>query len=219
MLKLGIKRKTHRRDDAQSAQADVEFAAVRHRALERSGYRCVDCGYKSLPSTQKNTGSSLQVHHVNDNHADNREENLQAKSELCHAYHHVGCDAASTGGHGGWASRMRVAYAPDLSAADLNLLQLAIGVAMVAGGPQKAAAEAIYAQLMQLTKPVTDGWGTSHAKDFAAAMSRLTDGQYERRQVDDLRLIFHPDLLKVQAGNWNKDYAILKPQAWASLAK
>jgi len=218
VLRLSIKRKTHRRDDAQAAQADAEFAAVRHKALERSGYRCVDCGYKSLPAVGK-SGSSLQVHHVNDDHSDNSEQNQAAKSSLCHAYHHVGCDAPSAGGHGGWSSRMRVAYAPELSAPDMNLLQLAVGVAMAAGGAQGKAAQAIYSHLMLLTRPVTDGWGTSEAKNFAAAMSRLSQSQYDRRQVDHLRLVFHPDLLKLQADNWQKDYAMMKPQAWASLAK
>jgi len=218
MLQLGIKRKTHRRDDVRAAQADAEFAAVRHKALERSGFRCVDCGYKSQPTGK--LGSSLQVHHVNDDHADNRDQNLAAKSVLCHAYHHIGCDAESPGGHGGWSSRMRVAYAPDLSAADMNLLQLAVGVAMASGdAEQKKVAQAIYTHLMFLTRPVVDGWATSEAKSFAAAMSRLSEPQYEHRQVNDLRLVFHPDLLKNQAGNWLKDYTIMKPQAWASLAK
>jgi len=224
MLRLGIKRKTHRRDDAQAAQADAEFAAVRHKALERSGYRCVDCGYKSQPAGNRGdvggSGSSLQVHHVNDDHSDNQEQNLAGKSVLCHAYHHVGCDAESSGGHGGWSSQMRVAYAPDLPPSDMNLLQLAVGVAMASGGDaQKKAAQAIYTHLMLLTRPVVDGWGTSEAKNFAAAMSRLSESQYERRRVNDLRLVFHPDLLKNQAGNWLKDYAIMKPEAWASLAK
>lgn len=227
-LRIGIKRKTHRRDDVRAAQADAEFTAVRQRALERSGYLCVDCGYKSLPTSNKGAGagagtgkvgSSLQVHHVNDDHADNREENLAAKSALCHAYHHVGCDAAGPDGCGGWSSRMRVAYAPELSAADLNLLQLAVGVAMDAGGAQKAAAQAIYTHLMHLTQPVSEAWGTSEAKNFAAALERLTATQYEHRRVGDLRLVFHPDLLKSQAENWHKDYSMLTPPAWPSLTK
>lgn len=212
-LKLGIKRQPHRRQDAQAGVADAEFAAVRDGALRRNGWRCVDCGWKSEPKPGGRTRSSLQVHHLDDDHANNDEANLAPKCQLDHAYHHIGCDAASIGGHQGLASRMRIAAAPWISAEDLNLLQMAIGAAW-GDGSQGAAAQAIYGALMQLTRPVQDVWGTHHAKDFAAALERLTPAQYEQRKVDDLRVLFHPQLLQEAGESWQQDYPLLPATSW-----
>ena len=218
MLRLAIKRKTHRRDDASAAQADAEFAAARQSVLKRHGWRCVDCGWKSERRPDAKQPSSLQVHHLNDDHADNSEDNLAPKCALDHAYHHIGCEAASVGGHPGMASQMRVAHAPGIEPSDLNLLQMAIGAAWkdAALGP---AARAIYERLMRLTRPVLQAWGTHHAKDFAAAFAAMTPTQYEARRVDDLRIVFHPNLLQQVAQAWKQDYPLLPPPAWAELAR
>lgn len=218
MLRLAIKRKTHRRDDAKAAQADAEFAAVRQSVLKRHGWRCVDCGWKSERRPGAKEPCSLQVHHLNDDHTDNREDNLAPKCALDHAYHHIGCEAASAGGHPGMAAQMRVAHAPDIGASDLNLLQMAIGAAWkdAALGP---AARAIYERLMRLTRPVLQAWGTHHAKDFAAAFAAMTPAQYEARRVDDLRIVFHPDVLQRLAQTWKQDYPLMPPAAWAELAR
>lgn len=222
VVRISIKRNTHRRDDAGARDADAEFAAVRDTVLQRHGWRCVDCGWKSEPRARTNsaarTHTTLQVHHVNDDHADNTEGNLVPKCPLDHAYHHIGCDAPSTGDHEGMASRMRVAAVPWLEPKDLNLLQMAIGAAWndsVQGG----AAQAIYSLLMQLSRPVQDAWGTHHAKDFAAAMERLSASQYEKRRVDDLRLLFHPELLQKLGAAWAQDYPLLTPVSWPELVK
>lgn len=215
-LLLGIKRGTHRRDDAKASDADREFAASREAVLKRAGWKCVCCGWKSEPAQANGMRTSLQVHHANDDHADNAEENLKPLCQLDHAYHHVGCDAPSPGGHQGLASQMRIAAVPWLEPQDLNLLQMAIGAAW-ADPATREVAKAVYAALMPLSRPVQDGWGTHHAKDFAAAMARLTPAQYQARKVDGLRVLFHPDLLQQLGKRWVQDYPLMSPQAWGDL--
>lgn len=226
MARIGIKRGLHRRDDASAKEADVEFATVREAVLRQHGWRCVDCGWKSesrsdargLLRGETAPRTSLQVHHVDDNHANNSEDNLVPKCALDHAYHHIGCDAPTPGGHEGLASRMRIAHAPWLAASDLNLLQMAIGAAW--NDPaQKDAARAIYGFLMVLGRVVQEAWGTHHAKDFAAAMQALTQAQYESRRVDDLRVLFHPDVLQDVATAWERDYPLLPPASWSEVVK
>lgn len=210
MLRLSIKRRLHRRHDSGAAAADAEFAAVREEVLRKHGWACVDCGWKSQAS------GALQVHHLNDDHSDNSLENLVPKCAADHAYHHIGCDAPSPGGHQGLASQMRIAYAPWIRARDMNLLQMALAAAW--NDPRLgSAAKAIYALLMTATRVVHDGVGTHHAKDFAAALEQMSQEQYEQRRVDDFRIVFHPDLLQTWAKRWKEDYPLLPPSGWSTV--
>jgi hypothetical protein len=215
-LLIGIKRKVHRRDDRGALGADAEFTALRKAALEQSGYRCVRCGLES-PAIASRT-SALQVHHADDDHANNAPNNLHPYCTLDHAVHHIGCDAPSAGGHEGWASRMRIGYIPALSAEDLNLLQRAVGAAL-AEPTFEPIAQQVLSLLGVLSLPVRDVYGSNQAKDFAAAMSVMTDVQYEDRKVDGLRVLFHPDILKEAGARMVTDQPLMAPKNWQTLVK
>lgn len=215
-LQIGIKRKVHRRDDRGASGADAEFAALRKQSLEMAGYKCVRCGLESPAIASR--ASALQVHHADDDHANNDPLNLHPYCTLDHAVHHIGCDAPSAGGHEGWASRMRIGYIPALSAEDLNLLQRAVGAALAEPALQPVAQQ-ILSLLGVFTLPVRDVYGSSHAKDFAAAMSVMTDVQYEDRKVDGLRVLFHPDILKEAGARMVTDQPLMAPKTWQTLTK
>jgi len=212
-LKIGIKRRVHRKDDAGAKNADREFDAVRKTVLRDGRWSCAVCGWKS---ERQDGTTSLQVHHLNDDHTDNSVKNLVPLCPLDHNYHHIGCDAPSLGGNQGIASQMRIAAIPWLSTRDANLLQMAVGAAWL-DAQTKGQAEVVYEMLAVMCKVVQDGWGTFHAKDFAAAMSKLTDQQYENRRVDSLRLVFHPAYLQEMGRLWQKDYPMFAPSAWSAL--
>lgn len=215
-LEIGIKRGVHRRDDdrARASGADAEFQALRKQALEQASYRCVRCGLESAPVGAR--ASALQVHHADDDHANNDPVNLHAYCTLDHAVHHIGCDAPSVGGHEGMASRMRIAYVPALSAEDLNLLQRAAGAAL-ADPSLKDAAQQILSLLGVLSLPVRDVYGSNKAKDFAAAMAVMSDVQYEDRVVGGLRVLFHPDILKEAGARMVTDQPLMAPKNWQTL--
>lgn len=216
MLALGIKRALFRDNDSSAGVADAEFAALRGKALRMAEYRCVFCGYESPPRGPKGT-TNLQVHHADDDHHNNDPSNLKSTCSLDHAAHHIGCDAPSAGGDMGWASQMRVAYLPELSVQDLNLLQRALGAAMKDQQLKDVALEC-YGLLCTLVKPVADAYGTNKSKDFAAAMGAMSQGEYADRIVDGLRIIFHPDLLKQAGAEMLADNEMLKPKTWKVVA-
>jgi len=216
-LNIGIKRGTHRRDDANAALADAAFEPVRKAALGRSKYKCVRCGLESGVNLVTKKKSALQVHHVDNNHHNNDDpNNLQAYCDLDHAVHHIGCDAPTAGGNAGWASQMRVAYIPGLSAEDLNLLQRAIGAALTEPTLKDAANE-ILTMLGVLTLPVRDVFGSSKSKDFAVAMAQLSEVEYEDRCVDGLRVLFHPNILKQAGAQMVIDQPLLTSRTWSTL--
>lgn len=214
-LQLGIKRRVHRHSDAHAAMADAEFASLRSAALQRSGYRCVRCGLESAATAQKPT--ALQVHHEDDDHTNNAPENLSSYCTLDHAIHHIGCDAPSPGGHEGWASRMRVVYAPELATEDFNLLQRAAGAALAEPSLAEVAKE-IVGLLGVLASPVRELYGSHHAKDFAAAMAAMDDDQYAKRAVSDLRVVFHPDILRDAGARMVSDQPLMAPRNWSAVS-
>lgn len=81
-LVLSVKAANWRMHDEGSAEADTAFRAVREKALQNDKQTCRFCGFKAL--------KWQEVHHLNDNHADNRLENLVTACGFCHMVQHIG---------------------------------------------------------------------------------------------------------------------------------
>lgn len=224
-LAIGIKRKVFRDNDAYSAGADLAFAPKREGALRAAGFRCQACHYESSamasPSAAKAKPTFLQVHHLDDDHGNNDTSNLAALDWMCHAYHHIGCDAPSIGMDGashGMASNMRIAYVPELKPGDLNNLLRALGAQLLGDEAQRAKAVRLLELLVLLTQSVRDAFGTCHAKDFAAAMAQLSQQEYEQQSgVDGLRVIFSPKLLQLAGKQMMQDHP-MPLSAWPEFA-
>ncbi len=77
---IGVKRREWR--GRGELHSDGEFQRARQAALERDRYTCRSCGWSAK--------KWLEVHHTNDDHNDNREENLATTCAWCHGIHHVG---------------------------------------------------------------------------------------------------------------------------------
>lgn len=218
-LCLGIKRGEFRANDANAKQADLVFEAVRNNALRLHGYRCVRCSYESAADVKGTRKSKLQVHHLDDDHHNNEPENLTPHCSLDHAYHHIGCDAKTPGGSMGWASQMRIAYAPEVTAEDLNLLQRACGAAVTSDDEREIALE-IVGLLGVLAGPVKDVFGSFQAKDFAAVFSKMSAAEYAQRHdyVDGLRVLFHPDILRAVGQEFLEDARLFPVKSWEGVA-
>ncbi len=66
----------------RGSSLDAKWRKLRNRILERDDYTCRACGIKSF--------KYMEVHHINGDHQDNREENLATLCPICHAVHHIG---------------------------------------------------------------------------------------------------------------------------------
>ncbi|WP_323025695.1 type IVB secretion system protein IcmJDotN [Castellaniella sp.] len=103
---IGVKRGVWRRDDEHAALADEAFAPKRKSVFERDGYACRYCGFKA--------SKYQEVHHMDDNHANNDVENLLTVCTLCHQVHHLGMFAMRNAGF--------LAVLPEFTQAEVNHL-------------------------------------------------------------------------------------------------
>lgn len=220
LLRIGIKRGQFRDNDPNAKQADSVFDAGREVALRKASYRCVRCGYESQDDSKRKKRSVLHVHHLDNDHHNNEPENHAPHCSLDHAYHHIGCDAPSAGGAPGWASQMRIAYAPELTGEDMNHLQRALGAALSSPDEEKTATE-ILDLLGVLAFPVRDNLSSFKAQDFAACLASLSTTQYEQcdTSLDGLRVLFHPNILKQVGQEMLADTPLFPVKSWEGVAR
>lgn len=170
-------------------------------ALERDGFRCRFCGFRSSHNT---------IHHGNDLHSDNHPDNLWACDSVCHGWNHLGEIDDQLG---------VIAYLPGISAADINHLQRAVMVALQAGDESdRTAAMDILNWAASHCDYVKPAWGTSSPKKFAEALSKQRDHNRELREFAfaGLALIYHPGVFAQQATLWvSEAYAAYPISAWS----
>lgn len=214
-LLLAIKRKLTRQDDERADIANAQLKAKRPGVLNRQRNTCQACGYVG-----KNP-AHLDVHHVDDDHQNNKDDNLALACHMCHPYQHVGEVAKRTDAFGeGLADRTFIATVPELSASDMNLLLRAVGVAL--NDPEeKAVAKQIlevFSRRMGVTKQI---FGTYEPKSFAAGMAQLDVDQYRVRGdvLFDQRLLFRPALLEKFGAEFTADHPTLPLKAWRSVSE
>lgn len=202
-LVLSVKRGVWRRDDRQSETADRAFQAARPKVIARDRSRCI-CGFQS---------EIQDVHHIDDDHTNNQLENLVTACPLCHGVRHIGQVGVSGEG--------RILYLPELSQEDINHLQRTCFIVLEIGdASQKAKATEILRRLTARGKVVeASPWGTSQPLDFAAALNRIGEEEYEKRALtlDGLRLVYHPKRFVRYMPSWVKGLAAMPMKTWLSM--
>lgn len=124
-LTIGVKRKRSRRNDKNVAKANDEFSRMRESTLKRDNYTCQGCGISTIPNNKKNKitkkdqtneknrpSGFFEIHHINDDHHDNRAENLITLCPFCHS--------VFTCGRRGEQFSGSLVWLPELSQAQLN---------------------------------------------------------------------------------------------------
>lgn len=203
-LVLSIKRGVWRRDDTQSESADRDFAAVRPKVVARDGSRCTACGLQA---------EMQDVHHLDDDHANNSPDNLATADPLCHGVHHIG--------QVGLAGEGRLIYLPELSQVDVNHLQRTCFIALEIGEQgEKEMAAAILKRLLARAKVVENSpWQTSAPADFAGALKKVGEEEYAKRgqSMEGLRLVYHPRRFLRYMPSWLKSLGSMPTKSWRGI--
>lgn len=200
-LLIGSKRGKWRANQGVES-GDREFAMARPKVLARDGGTCVYCGIAM---------DKMHVHHENDNHDDNRMENLVTVDDLCHAVNHIGLLGKAG----------VIVYMPGVSQVDISHLCRTIVVAISCGGEiGKKAQKLAELLLSRFSEPVAKMFGSCNPADFGNALLALSDSDYTSREVPlrDVRVMFKPEPLGEYATRARDAiYKNLPPDIWGRI--
>jgi intracellular multiplication protein IcmJ len=172
-LVLSSKRSVWRMHD-HADEADKAFRLVRKIVLEASDYACQFCGHRSE--------KYQEVHHIDDNHKNNKPSNLATSCPLCHQVFHVGLAGMKEGGD--------LVYVPELSQAEINQVALVIWLTKEAEGqkfsdPSQATLQArLHARATTLEGMIGNRRGTV----LLRLKSALKDTAFPQEFLDKLKL-------------------------------
>lgn len=234
-LFLSVKTLNWRMNDRNSLEADSEFVRNRKKALERDNHTCRFCGFRNM--------KWQEVHHFNDDHHDNRLDNLITTCPYCHMCQHIGLAGAN--------KEAILIYRPEITQAQLHHL---VRTAQVAerhydslknetdanGAPKrspnlKIAAEAaeMAKALMSALKASAEGARqhllTSDPVDLANAMLLMPDEAYAKRRefLSGIRLLplgvrnqNSENIMTSMVDSWRTGgapYSNLQPNTWKTL--
>jgi intracellular multiplication protein IcmJ len=231
-LVLSVKAKNWRMYDDGREEADQEFQLVRKKVLQRDDYTCRFCGFKAL--------SWMEVHHLNDDHTDNRLDNLITACQFCHMCQHIGL--------AGTNEEAVLIWCPEIPQATLHhIIRSCLvaersaetigtqGRAARQADTQKIAKEfadgarAIRGKLRSRTAAAERYIGTSDPSELANVMLLVPDEVYDRRAEHLYGIRLLPLGVRKQ-GNDNKMpdiidtwtevggiYAPMRPSSWSGM--
>lgn len=207
-LVISAKKLAWRSADQHATESDQAFAKIREQILLRDQYRCQFCGFTSK--------RWQEVHHVDDDHANNKPSNLVTACPLCHQCHHIGFAGIVGGGIMIWL--------PEMTQVDLHHLCRAIFLATRdASDKYYGAASAIYSSLEARTQYLEEYIGpkASEPSFFAEVFMEMDDAQYARRgsTFPHLKLLPRPERFYRQIEAWRADAAQTLPvSSWTQVA-
>lgn len=203
-LILSVKRGVFRRNDTNTEVADKEFKAVRPRVITRDNSCCRFCDLKA---------EMQDVHHLDDDHSNNDQNNLATADPLCHGVNHIGQVGLSGEG--------RMIFLPEIDQRDLNHLQRTCFVVMEMGDAnQKVLATKILRRLLLRAAAVEKSpWKTSAPLDFAKGLIHAGEEEYSRREIvlNGLRLMYHPKRFVRYLPYWVKNFISLPMSKWGKI--
>jgi intracellular multiplication protein IcmJ len=174
-LTLGCRKQTF---DMSVQHKPVMAGALRHAVLHEDGNQCRFCGFVSP--------KWMEIFHVDGDHKNNARENLVTACPLCHQCDHLDVAGLHKGG--------KIIWLPELDQGSLNLLCIAIFIAVFRDRDFAQSAREMYEMLSDVRgRAVEDyyGRGSANPLAWASQLEHLDDEDYEVRneRLEGLRLL------------------------------
>jgi len=201
---FSVKRKVWRQDDEHMESANAEYQRRRPNILVKGMHKCIFCGYRS---------KSTEVHHLNDNHADNSDANLVIACPLCHGTQHIGQVGSKKQGV--------IINIEGIPQSEFNHLQRTIAIVLEIGTEEeKADARALVQHLASRSELVSDQWGSANPSDFGNALLTLRQEDFDKREgaFAGLALLYKPVRFFEYVGRWiEENYKSLPINTWRTI--
>lgn len=205
---LSARRKSWRMSDVHAGEADARYLKIRKEILERDDHTCAFCGFRAL--------RFQEMHHLDDDHANNRPANLVTACCFCHCCFHLGMAGIRRTG--------TLIWCPELSQADINNTVRAIFVAEASGIRHDESAKALYAAFASRAEVVEQEFGTGASNPAAVgqALLDMTPEQYKdrRRRLGGLRLLPRSAAFGPQIAYWQTSadlFGDMDEDTWGAL--
>lgn len=208
-ITLSVKRSVFRRDDPTAEMADTGFKAVRQKVLERDKYKCHFCRFHSE--------KYQEVHHINDDHSDNKDSNLMTVCCLCHQAHHIGLAGVNNSGI--------LIYVDDMGIGqtELNALTRNLWIGEMSKDKSvKTSSMQMLARLHKLSIEARRVLGTSDPVVLGDYLLNLSEEDYACREEALKGILLLPirDHFEARINYWAKSvYKSIPPQTWARVAE
>lgn len=194
-------------DSAPDALEPTEAAgfasAARTATLAQHAHRCMFCTLESL---------TVEVHNINHNHGDLRDENLGAADPLCHRWQHLG--------ELGKGNALLV-YLPGLSPIDASHFLRTTMVALLSDDEAtKRDAQKLLNWMASHHTYVDEAWGTSDPSAFANALIRTAGAGPDHQAISlaNLALVVNPATLQAATARWRAELLARRSESgWPAL--
>lgn len=204
---LSVKRRAFRSDAPHAAATDAAYMEARKKVLARDDFTCRFCGFRHKTN---------EVHHANDDHNDQRLENLLTACVLCHMSFHIA--------FAGIRGRAKLIYLPDakINQADLNQIVRNLWIAELMGKDDlRQNAAQLLARLEKAEIHAHAVLGTSSPAVLGDFMASLSDEDYEKRAepLEGIYLLHLKKAYAPQIKQWCEASKNFTPDAWVSQAR
>lgn len=202
---LSAGRNSWRMMDAHADESDRRYHELRTKILERDDNTCVYCSFRA--------DKYQEIHHLDDNHGNNRDSNVVTACCLCHQCFHLGMVGVRRSGV--------IIWAPEFDQGELNNLARTIFIAVTNNGEHSEAARDLYKALEMRAEIVEQelGQGASNPSSIGQAFLEMSPEQYANREarLAGLRLLPKLQSFQAQIAYWRGDpsaYGNLADSAW-----
>lgn len=153
--------------------------------LKRDNYTCQGCGYRAE--------KFQEIHHIDGDHANYKESNLETLCPLCHQLFHPDTATISGGGFMIWL--------PELTQKELNQILFPIFWALEnEDSPIYSMARTFYSQLTNRRSDLESNFGRSDAAAYGQMLLKLNKEEYESRYkaLAPIKMLANPKEFQLQ---------------------
>lgn len=169
-LLLGVKRSRFRVDDPDSDHSSRQFMSLRKEALTSQNYTCHYCGFQAK--------KYQEVHHLDDDHSNNSDDNLVVTCPLCHACNHIGLASVKNKG-----CLIYIDPAQGVTQESLNQMVRVLWVMESAEDKiSRLSAISILSRLYKQSHSARKLIGTAEPMALAQMMLEMSDEEYANRE-------------------------------------